>query len=92
MCLFVEYTSSPLRGLCPKILISNEHLPSKINIILQDMEEKSDIKQPVYVEIMHFVPDLERENEGQYRLYKGLVKKIDVTVGKIFIDDIVMEL
>ena len=85
-----EQTHSVRRITAEKIELSQDDI-DKINIILQDMGEKLDIKQPVYAEIMYFVPDPERENEGQYRLYKGLVKKIDVTFGKIFAEDIVID-
>ncbi|MBQ9519054.1 MAG: hypothetical protein IJR59_04080 [Firmicutes bacterium] len=58
----------------------------EINIIIQDMEEKIDLKQMVKAAVTYFVPDNERTNEGRYITAEGKVDKIDVTFGKMLIE------
>lgn len=80
-----EQTHAQERITVEKIDLSQDDI-DEINIIIQDMEEKIDLKQMVKAAVTYFVPDTERTNEGYYATVKGKIDKIDVTFGKMLID------
>ncbi|MBQ8942679.1 MAG: hypothetical protein IJ062_12660 [Firmicutes bacterium] len=80
-----EQTHAQERITVERIELSQDSI-DEINIIIQDMEEKIDLKQTVKAAVTYFVPDTERTNEGYYATVKGKIDKIDVTFGKMLID------
>ena len=80
-----EQTHAQERITVEKIELSQDCI-DEINIIIQEMEEKIDLKQTVKAAVTYFVPDTERINEGRYVTIEGKVDKIDVTVGKMLIE------
>ena len=80
-----EQTHAQERVTVEKVELSQDCI-DEINIIIQDMEEKIDLKQTVKAAVTYFVPDNERTNEGRYITIEGKVDKIDVTFGKMLID------
>ncbi len=81
-----EQTHAQERITVEKIDLSQDDI-DEINIIIQDMEEKIDLKQTVKAAVTYFVPDNERTNEGRYVTISGKVNKIDVTFGKLIVNE-----
>lgn len=80
-----EQTHAQERVTVEKVELSQDCI-DEINIIIQDMEEKIDLKQTVKAAVTYFVPDNERTNEGRYITIEGKVDKIDVAFGKMLIE------
>ena len=72
-----EQTHAQERVTVEKIDLSQDAV-DEINIAIQEIEEKLDLKETVIAEVIHFVPDEFRVGEGAYNTISGAVEKIDV--------------
>lgn len=79
-----EQTHAQERITVEKIELSQDSI-DEINIIIQELEEKIELKKTVKAAVTYFVPDNERTNEGRYITIEGKVDKIDVAFGKMLI-------